>query len=269
MCERHATRSSRLATALGAVGHWAITIAGAALGLAAGWFGLVAGLVLGAMVDLARHELRERKRIAVFLRSPQLEAPPEPLPGYAAAACLALRGDWPGSTDSRMRRILWDHLAASILPSGLRSGRQAEALADVASREVHADLPALARRLATEGLPALHEVLARWAFSLAALALPSLEPEAELELRASLGDCGVTAAQIAAGRSAAFPGGRDPWTVLGLTPGASRVEQRRAFRRLSRNLHPDVSPGDGGAAFRELAEAYALLSAARADRQDD
>jgi molecular chaperone DnaJ len=63
-----------------------------------------------------------------------------------------------------------------------------------------------------------------------------------------------------AARLASFPGERDPWTVLGLAPGASRSDVKRAFRKLSRALHPDASPDGDGERFRELREAYAELS---------
>jgi curved DNA-binding protein CbpA len=35
---------------------------------------------------------------------------------------------------------------------------------------------------------------------------------------------------------------------------------KRAYRRLSRAFHPDASPGDDGARFRELQQAYAALA---------
>src|ERR1041385_8507346 len=52
---------------------------------------------------------------------------------------------------------------------------------------------------------------------------------------------------------------RDYYEVLGLERGASEQEVKRAFRELARQHHPDVNP-DGGEAFREINEAYAVLS---------
>jgi len=53
---------------------------------------------------------------------------------------------------------------------------------------------------------------------------------------------------------------RDYYSVLGVSRDASDVEIKRAFRELARKHHPDVSPDDNGEAFREINEAYAVLS---------
>ncbi len=55
---------------------------------------------------------------------------------------------------------------------------------------------------------------------------------------------------------------RDYYEVLGVDRGAGDAEVKKAFRRLARELHPDVNPGDPQAVeqFREVAEAYEVLS---------
>ncbi|MFT3691846.1 MAG: DnaJ C-terminal domain-containing protein [Kofleriaceae bacterium] len=53
---------------------------------------------------------------------------------------------------------------------------------------------------------------------------------------------------------------RDYYEVLGLEKGASETDVKRAFRELARKHHPDMNPADGGEAFREINEAYAVLS---------
>jgi molecular chaperone DnaJ len=53
---------------------------------------------------------------------------------------------------------------------------------------------------------------------------------------------------------------RDYYVVLGLTKDAGEGDVKRAFRELARKHHPDMNPDDGGEAFREINEAYAVLS---------
>lgn len=54
---------------------------------------------------------------------------------------------------------------------------------------------------------------------------------------------------------------RDYYEILGLSRGADEKEVKSAFRRLARELHPDVNDGpDAEERFREAAEAYEVLS---------
>jgi DnaJ-class molecular chaperone len=53
---------------------------------------------------------------------------------------------------------------------------------------------------------------------------------------------------------------RDYYDVLGVARDATELEIKRAFRELARQHHPDVNPEDGGERFREINEAYAVLS---------
>ena len=53
---------------------------------------------------------------------------------------------------------------------------------------------------------------------------------------------------------------RDYYLVLGVERSASEGDIKRAFRELARKHHPDVNPPDAGEAFREINEAYAVLS---------
>ncbi len=54
----------------------------------------------------------------------------------------------------------------------------------------------------------------------------------------------------------------DFYIVLGVTPGATLNDIKRAYKRLARRYHPDINPGDRMAAsrFRQIAEAYETLS---------
>src|SRR6266508_718336 len=54
---------------------------------------------------------------------------------------------------------------------------------------------------------------------------------------------------------------RDYYEVLGLSRAADEREIKRAFRRLARELHPDVSDApDADQRFRDVVEAYEVLS---------
>ena len=55
---------------------------------------------------------------------------------------------------------------------------------------------------------------------------------------------------------------RDPYEVLGVTRDADETQIKKAFRRLPRELHPDVNSHDPEAEekFKAAAEAYEVLS---------
>src|SRR5437764_3960613 len=55
---------------------------------------------------------------------------------------------------------------------------------------------------------------------------------------------------------------RDPYDVLGISRNADETTIKKAFRKLARELHPDVNAHDPDAEdkFKEAAEAYEILS---------
>lgn len=56
---------------------------------------------------------------------------------------------------------------------------------------------------------------------------------------------------------------KDYYKILGVSPNASAVEIKRAFRELAFRYHPDRNPGneaEAEARFKEINEAYAVLS---------
>ncbi len=57
-------------------------------------------------------------------------------------------------------------------------------------------------------------------------------------------------------------GYRDYFKVLQVERGADAETIKRSFRKLARQYHPDVNPGDNGAEakFKEISEAYEVLS---------
>src|SRR5690242_18840392 len=63
---------------------------------------------------------------------------------------------------------------------------------------------------------------------------------------------------------------RDYYEVLGVSREASETEVKKAFRRLARELHPDVNQApDAEERFKEAAEAYEVLSDAERRRTYD
>ncbi len=55
-------------------------------------------------------------------------------------------------------------------------------------------------------------------------------------------------------------GDNDPWSVLGLTPGATQTDIKKAFFRLAKLTHPDHNPDKDGSEFRKVKAAYDELT---------
>jgi molecular chaperone DnaJ len=55
---------------------------------------------------------------------------------------------------------------------------------------------------------------------------------------------------------------KDYYAILGISRGASEKEIKQAYRKLARQYHPDVNPGDKSAEakFKEINEAYEVLA---------
>ena len=61
--------------------------------------------------------------------------------------------------------------------------------------------------------------------------------------------------------------GTDPYQVLGVSPNASEDEIRQAYRRLAKQYHPDLNPGDKTAAqkMNEINAAYDAIKNGKAN----
>ena len=63
---------------------------------------------------------------------------------------------------------------------------------------------------------------------------------------------------------------RDYYEVLGVDKNASEAEIKSAFRKLAKKYHPDINKEAGSEAkFKEIQEAYAVLSDSNKRRQYD
>jgi DnaJ-class molecular chaperone len=64
---------------------------------------------------------------------------------------------------------------------------------------------------------------------------------------------------------------RNPYEVLGVAPTASSTEIQKAYRKLAKELHPDLNPGNKSAEekFKEVAGAYDLLGDAEKRKRFD
>ncbi len=64
---------------------------------------------------------------------------------------------------------------------------------------------------------------------------------------------------------------KDPYAVLGVARNASQDAIKKAYRKLAKELHPDVNPGDSAVEqqFKEVSAAYHLLSDAEKRAQFD
>lgn len=62
---------------------------------------------------------------------------------------------------------------------------------------------------------------------------------------------------------------RDPYKMLGLSHSAGQREIRAAYRSLAKKYHPDAGEGSSAERFRDVQDAYEILSNAERRRDYD
>lgn len=209
------------------------------LGCFGGVYGAAAGLLIGFMAD----EALSQRSYRLFYRDPaRAAAPAEAGSGLAAAAAVVCIRLSPG-TES-IRHAIEDFCVelAGKSPGLPRGAARAlpRCFAAAADEAEEKDLPVFLRLVAQSGSGAARELLGRTVYEAERMQKGRLEREDERELCRLLADSGLSREEAASARAAVFPDYRDPWLVLGVERGAGRDAIKRAFRRLSREFHPDI-----------------------------
>lgn len=236
-----------------------VLLGGLTGGILAGIYGVPAGALLGVMgAEIVRSQ-RLRRELASYLSDPASAPPPrsEPTQGASLLAGLA-------ALEARRLGIPPEAAAQALRCSDSASPRLAAWIARAASAvrlegdpgRIIALLTAAFDGRADRGLRTL---AADVFFALRRMNMQNLGSEDDLDTSSRLAALGVPEEEVRRARVRRFPDYRDDWDILGIPPGSSRDQIRRAWKRLSRLHHPDGRDGNE-AKFREAREAYERLS---------
>ncbi|GEM_PF-860715 len=244
---------------------WLGKAIGALLGLLGGFFGVLIGLLLGHLMDELARQYRGDREIQAYLEAPGKSAFFEPCPGLAAYCALgtviiagSLERDRTGGAAERGSAQIELVARSAEVAFGCRETEMptVESFCRLAAsrlRQLNPDLLAesLSSRRAAYGDAAyLGNLLSAMALGKKALATAQ-------RVRRIL-DPAYRAAPKESGRA----GERDPWSVLGLDPGASLRQIKTTFRRLATQFHPDALRDLEEERQRSAAEAFMTIERA-------
>ncbi len=227
---------------------WATLIGSSVGALLGGPLGALAGAAAGGAIDVAVTRLQspERRRVAFTVAAIALAAKMARADGVATAAEFAT-----------FERLF--HVPAHEADNARRFYNLAQQ--SMAGFEAYA---AQAARLLGPGSPLLEDLLeALWLIA----ATDGFDP-AELayleKVAAGLGFDAAGAARVRARYMA--PAADNPWSVLGVEPGADAATLRTAYHKLVRQYHPDrhIAEGMPGEFIRVAEARMAAINAAYA-----
>lgn len=252
----------------------AATLAGALLGLLMGWYGIVFGGILGAIVDALRSQRGADRQLVEWLENPgggcRID---EPLPGLVAFCSLGVllllenvshRGHRSASA-AEESGIVWKMgLLSSTLAVSLQEQR---ALLENIARVAYVYRELLNPDLLAEVLAARRRQrgdIAVWLALLAALcdstASRTLFKRIVRDIDPSSGFAGGAEGSFLQGNETVSD--TEAWTIMGLGPGSSKGELSRVYRRLARQFHPDALHGLDEEHLRQAANAFLRIDGA-------
>jgi DnaJ-domain-containing protein 1 len=231
-------------------------IAGALAGAAlAGLYGAPAGALLAIMGAEIFRTQRFKSELAAHLVDPGASLPPadEPVPGAALLAGI-------GAVEARRLGVPPEAAAQTLrgissLPSQVSAWTARALQAAYAGKDMSLSFAVLAAAFDSRAARSLRPAAAQMLFALLRMTREKLDSEEELATAARLAALGAQESAVWEARRKFFPDYRDPWDILGISPGSDKDEVRKAWRRLSRRYHPD-GPTGNAEAFREAREAY-------------
>jgi hypothetical protein len=224
---------------------WLGPLGGGLFGIIGGFPGILAGLIIGYLVQELFRQFRSDKAVIAYFENPGRSVFYEGEPGLAAWCALAViilsQGMSPENRDRGPGGAIGDEAgrsAAAVFPGKYSPLIESFCRLAESRRGMNPDLLAeslAARRFSRGDLPVLGKALHALASGDAAL-------ETAARIRSILDPAYRDFARgvhNAAERLFSIPPEDSPWDLLGLKPGASSEEIKSSFRRLAIQFHPD------------------------------